>query len=1022
MEHKHTNALINSTSPYLLQHAHNPVNWQSWSEEIIDQAKAENKLILVSIGYAACHWCHVMEHESFEDEQVAAVMNENFICIKVDREERPDVDHFYMTAVQLMRQQGGWPLNVIAMPDGRPVWGGTYFPKEMWLKNILAVADFKRQNPVQIEQYAKDLQNGIRQVSLIEPKDEVPVNADLPERAVNKWKSKFDLHKGGRQGQPKFPMPVNHEFLLYYGFISKDKTVLDFVKITLEQMARGGIYDQVGGGFARYSVDDKWKVPHFEKMLYDNGQLISLYSKGFQHFGQKEFKSVVYETVEFIARELTDETGAFYSSLDADSEGEEGRFYVWESSELKRVLKEDYELFAEYFNVNSTGFWEKGNYILLRNQTDMEFADARKMVPEEFQEKVKLWKQKLLIERANRVRPGLDDKTLASWNALVLQGLADAYMAFHDEYFLDLAKRNAQFLKENMIWEDGKMFHNWKKGKSSVDGFLEDYALVIQSFLSLFETTGEEIWIKDAVKLLSYAFENFFDEESGLFYYTEKTGSGVLTNHFQNEDNVMPAANSVMANNLYKLYLILGEPRYKNYVKNMLKLVASDFAGYPMAYSNWGTLILKMAAPFYEIAVCGADAKKRVQQLQYGYQPNILWAYSEGNSNLPVLKDRFVKGKTLIYVCEEGVCQLPVEKVSEAIELMNNDTMKKVEFFIIGNGLAGTMLAFEMWKNNIDFRIISAPGKSRASEVAAGMINPLVFKRLTKSWLVDDLLPVAKKTYHNLENLLNERFYFEKKILKPLSAQEKELWLERKQNPEFSSYIFSVDDYSPVKNVIPAAGFGQVHSSGYVALSSFLNLADNFFRTKNLIIDATFNVQQMKPETDFFEAEGVKASKVIFCEGAHIRNNPLFRWVKMVPVKGEVLMIHAPSLSGELILNKKVFVLPVGNQRFKVGSTYDWNDLSDKTTESGKLLIIERLENVITCDYTIENQWAGIRPATADRRPVLGVHPLYRNLFVFNGLGTKGVMLAPYFTEEMLSLVMQNNFEVHTEVKVERFF
>jgi len=347
--------------------------------------------------------------------------------------------------------------------------------------------------------------------------------------------------------------------------------------------------------------------------------------------------------------------------------------------------------------------------------------------------------------------------------------------------------------------------------------------------------------------------------------------------------------------------------------------------------------------------------------------------------------------------------------------------MKRVEFFIVGNGLAGTMLAFEMLKNNIEFRIISSPEKSRASEVAAGMINPLVFKRLTKSWMVDELLPVAKERYQNLENLLGEQFYFEKKILKPLSEQEKELWLERKQNQAFNSYISLVDDFSPVKNVMQAAGYTQVSGSGYVALFSFLKFADNFFKKQNLVVDATFNIQQIKPEADYFEVDGVKASKVIFCEGAHIRHNPLFQWVKMVPVKGEVLLIHAPTLSEEFILNKKVFVLPVGNQRFKVGSTYDWSDLSDIPTEQGKLSITERLENVITCDYKIENQWAGVRPATIDRRPVLGRHPGNRNLFVFNGLGTKGVMLAPYFAREMVSLITSLNYEVIPEVRVERF-
>ena len=346
--------------------------------------------------------------------------------------------------------------------------------------------------------------------------------------------------------------------------------------------------------------------------------------------------------------------------------------------------------------------------------------------------------------------------------------------------------------------------------------------------------------------------------------------------------------------------------------------------------------------------------------------------------------------------------------------------MKQVEFFIIGNGLVGTTLAFEMLKSNIEFRIITSPEKSRASEVAAGMINPLVFKRLTKSWLVDELLPVAKETYQNLEKILDDRFYFEKRILKPLSAQEKELWLERKQNMYFSNYIFSVDYFAPVKNLKQASGYAQVNNSGYLALSQFLKAADNYFRA-NLVIDSTFNIKQINTSGEYFENQGIKSEKIVFCEGAHIRNNPLFRWVKMVPVKGEVLLIHAPSLSEEFILNKKVFVLPVGNHRFKVGSTYEWNDLSDAVTQKGKISIIERVESLITCEYEIENQWAGIRPATIDRRPVLGSHPENKNLYVFNGLGTKGVMLAPYFAKEMLSFLSLDNYALHHEVKAERF-
>ena len=348
--------------------------------------------------------------------------------------------------------------------------------------------------------------------------------------------------------------------------------------------------------------------------------------------------------------------------------------------------------------------------------------------------------------------------------------------------------------------------------------------------------------------------------------------------------------------------------------------------------------------------------------------------------------------------------------------------MKRVEFFIVGNGLAGTMLAFEMLKNDIEFRIISSPEKSRASEVAAGMINPLVFKRLTKSWLVDELLPVAIKRYKYLENLLNERFYFEKKILKPLSGQEKELWLERKRDRAFQNYIYSVDDFSPVENVIPAAAFAQVNGAGFVALSSFLKLTDIYFRKQGLIIDAILDLQRMRPDSLSFSIEDFEASKIVFCEGAHIRHNPLFQWVKMVPVKGEVLLIHAPALSEEYILNKKVFVLPVGKQHFKVGSTYEWRNLNDIPTDEGKSSIIERLEKVINCDYEIVQHRAGVRPATADRRPVLGAHPEYKRNFVFNGLGTKGVMLAPYFAREMLIFLTSKNYKLNREVCVERFY
>ena len=672
MNNQFTNNLINSTSPYLLQHAHNPVNWQPWSNELIEKAKNENKLILVSIGYAACHWCHVMEHESFEDLEVANLMNTNFICVKVDREERPDVDHYYMTAVQLMQQRGGWPLNIIALPDGRPIWGGTYFAKDSWMKSILTVADFYKQNKKQTEEYAENLQNGIKQISLTSEVEEI-ISADskLLQNGVNGWKSRFDMKDGGSSGAPKFPMPVNLEFLLYYGLMRSDDKSLEFVNTTLEKMSRGGIYDQIGGGFARYSVDDKWKVPHFEKMLYDNGQLLSIYSKGFQQFKNEEFKRVAYETADFIERELMDKSGAFYSSLDADSEGEEGKFYVWNITELKDILKDDFELFSHYFNINQKGFWEHNNYILLRDDSDERFSQKYNLTLEKLQEKVLMWKRTLLKERTKRIRPGLDDKTLTSWNAIVITGLTDAYKAFGDDRFLDLAQKNASFLCKNVMQRSGKLFHNWKNGKASIDGFLEDYALLINASLSLFEVTGDMQWLNIATKLTDFTFTNFYDETSELFYFAENNENSVVTNHFQKEDNVLPASNSVMANNLHRLYLILGRPNYLVVAKKMLQHITFNFAKYPMAHANWGTLILKITEPYFEVAITGKNAQHIFCEMQDSFQPHILWAFTKIKSDVSILKDRFVSDKNLIYVCENGFCQLPVEKVQKAKDLVN---------------------------------------------------------------------------------------------------------------------------------------------------------------------------------------------------------------------------------------------------------------------------------------------------------------------------------------------------------------
>ena len=669
---KHTNALVNESSPYLLQHAHNPVNWYPWGDEAFEKARSENRLILVSIGYAACHWCHVMEHECFEDEEVAREMNDKYVCIKVDREERPDVDHYYMTAVHLTGGQGGWPLNCIALPDGRPLWGGTYFPKENWLRVLDQVFAYFNTHRDESVRYADELSRGISKASLVTSDHSVSTTyGSLTDEAVSNWKQQLDNVHGGRRGHPKFPMPANLEFLLHYGRQKGDNEILDHIWLTLDKMAMGGIYDQAGGGFARYSVDGQWKVPHFEKMLYDNAQLISICSKAFKVTGSSLYREVVYETVDFLEREMMYPPGAFYSSLDADSEGEEGRFYVWQKDELRELMGADFELFAGYYNVNAAGHWEQGNHILLRTVSDDDFASAHGISTEELRKKVTVWKSTLLERRVKRVRPGLDDKTLASWNALVIEGLCVASSAFGDARFLEIAERTASFLAGNMITPEGAIFHAWKKGRAYIRGFLEDYSLVISSFIALYSLSGNERWLTEAERLTGYAVENFYNRDQKMFLFSERNRDNLISNHFQTEDNVIPSSNSVMAMNLFLLGSLFARASYSETAREMAQKAAGLFAGYPSAHANWGRLLMVLGEPFFEVVVTGDNARDLSAALQRKYLPGAVIVHSTARSeSLPLFRNRVVEGKTLIYVCTGGTCRLPVEQVSEALGLM----------------------------------------------------------------------------------------------------------------------------------------------------------------------------------------------------------------------------------------------------------------------------------------------------------------------------------------------------------------
>ncbi|WP_338408036.1 thioredoxin domain-containing protein [uncultured Flavobacterium sp.] len=655
------NQLSKETSPYLLQHANNPVHWKAWSANSLAEAKEKNRLIIVSIGYSACHWCHVMEHESFEDQEVADVMNANFISIKVDREERPDVDAVYMKAVQILTGRGGWPLNMVTLPDGRPVWGGTYFRKEQWINALEQLQELYLSNPEKIIDYAEKLHQGIQSVGVVQNKNsETLINQQQLAILVEKWKNSFDWEYGGMASSPKFMMPNNYHFLMRFGHQNKDSQLLEFVDLTLTRMAFGGVFDTIAGGFSRYSVDNKWHVPHFEKMLYDNGQLVSLYSDAYKLTANSLYKEVIQKTLSFVERELMNAEGGFYCALDADSLNtenhlEEGAFYVWEIPELKTIIGEDFDLFSQVFNINTFGLWEDGNYVLIQNQSLEGIAKGNTIEVSSLENKKKIWEQKLYIEREKRSKPRLDDKCLTSWNAIMLKGFVDAYKALEDPKYLDLAMKNANFIIKNLWSSEGNLFHNYKNNKSTINGYLEDYCLVIAAFISLYEVTFDEKWLLNAKQLTDYSFEHFYDEKTGFFAFTSNLDEALITTHFETEDNVIPASNSVMAKNLFQLGVYFENSYYEKVSQRMLHNIMLGVE-YPSAYSNWMDLVLNYSEDNKELAICGDLALEYCSKINGIYIPNVVLAGAEKNSKLPFLKERFKDGETLFYLCQNKSC------------------------------------------------------------------------------------------------------------------------------------------------------------------------------------------------------------------------------------------------------------------------------------------------------------------------------------------------------------------------------
>ena len=679
------NKLINETSPYLLQHAHNPVEWHPWGEVALQKAKDEDKPILVSIGYSACHWCHVMERESFENEEIAAIMNEHLVCIKVDREERPDVDAIYMDALQAMGLRGGWPLNVFLMPDAKPFYGGTYFPPKNWANLVESISNAYKNDREKLQKSSE----GFIQNMLAKESEKYQMNVGEESLKISKKEltaiferlyRDFDFEKGGMNRSPKFPMPSIWKFLLRYYATTKDERALEHLTHTLDRIALGGIYDTLGGGWTRYSTDEDWKVPHFEKMLYDNGQLTSLYAEAYaltkaEGHPDALYKEKVTETIEWLEREMMSEEGGFYSALDADSEGEEGKFYVWTKAEIEAILGEDAAGFCETFDFSEDGNWEHGNNVVHLESRD--FMVGGFPLTQEI-------KQKLFDYRAKRVRPGLDDKILCSWNGLILKGLIDAYRYIGTQKFLDLALKNAQFLLEKMTIkvsnEDGQesrgLWHNYKNGKANLVAYLEDYASVIDSYTSLYQVTFDAEWLNEAEMLADYVIGNFYDAEDEFFYFTDIQGEELIARKKEIFDNVIPASNSMMATNLYNLGIILGRNDFIEVSNLMLAKMKRIVLTDAQWVTQWACLATQHATPIAEIAIVGDNLLNIRAEIDNQYLPNKVFVGTKTTSKLtssilPLLQNRTATDdKTTIYVCFDKTCQLPTSDVEKALSLL----------------------------------------------------------------------------------------------------------------------------------------------------------------------------------------------------------------------------------------------------------------------------------------------------------------------------------------------------------------
>lgn len=664
------NELIHSSNPYLKQHATNPIHWKAWNTAVFETAKEQNKLVIVSIGYSTCHWCHVMEDESFTAVAVAEVMNRHFISIKVDREEHPDVDAYYMKAVQLMTKQGGWPLNVVCLPDGRPIWGGTYFPKQTWLDALEQLAQLYQNKPEATLEFAEKLQEGIYIMGLAPTaREEQRFNLTM---LLDKWKQSFDLEYGGYQRAPKFMMPTNLLYLQKLGDLNRDKALLNYIDLTLTRMAWGGIFDVIEGGFSRYSVDFKWHIPHFEKMLYDNAQLLSVYSDAYKRTSNPLYLEIIEKTTQFIQTNWQSPWGGVYSALDADSldpagVSKEGAYYVWTEPDLRRIVGEDFDLFAQVFNINKDGYWEEGNYVLIQNQPLTSLAATHAISEFELQKRKKQWESKLLQERNLRAKPLLDDKIITSWNAMLITGLLDAYSATQNTAYLQQAVRIDNYIQTYLVEEEGGLFHSSHHQKAQTLGYLDDYAFYIQALIRLFEHTAKQTYLWEAKRMMDASLDLFLDDKSTFFYFSQEQQADMILRSIETEDNVIPSANAIMAYSLLYLGVAFENRYYSELAHQMIEIMQSQL-DYPSAYSQWLLAMLYSESPA-ELAIVGENALEDSLRIQANLISKTFIFPINEPSTIPYFEKYTATIDTQYYLCENRHCLTPTSALSKFIKL-----------------------------------------------------------------------------------------------------------------------------------------------------------------------------------------------------------------------------------------------------------------------------------------------------------------------------------------------------------------